>query len=138
MKRIGAGVLMVVGVVAVVALTLITAWAKDGQHGVLVDDSVSRGSSWKVSCPTVDGGTDVDMLLNVDGGANMGPVTDLTVLSTSTTCVRVGLDSTVDSTHGAPVGAGCAGGTSWPTHAKGGRCQSTGAAVVVDVVGGRP
>lgn len=129
MRTIAIVIGLVVGAVGVTAI---------GVHQVLGDESLANGKSWKVSCATVDGGTDVDLMTNVDGGAFMGPVTDLTVYNTSSTCVRVGLDTTVDSTHGSPVGSGCAQGTALPMHAKGGRCQSEGAAVVVDVVGGKP
>lgn len=159
MRTIGAVVIMVVAIVGLISLTLTTAWTRDAAReaaqqaatsaatepagdgaggGVLVDDSVSRGTSWKALCPTMDGGVDVSCLVDIDGGSIHSGMTDITVTSTSTTCARFGFDSRVDQNHGVPVGAGCAAGTIYPTHAKECRCQSAGAAVVVDVTGARP
>lgn len=107
------------------------------EHRALSDDVVARASSWKHLCPTVDGGTADDIMKDVDGGAR-NEVTDWTVENDSTTCVRIGYDGRVDGTHGFRVGVGCPAGSTWPSHARVGRCRSEGAAQLVDVGGGQP
>lgn len=144
MKDIAIGAVSIIAIIGIAVLGVLQLEADEerrqearGMPAVQTDDSVARGNSWKVSCATVDGGTATSLLTNVDGGAYMGPVTDLTIGSDSATCVRVGVDG-IDSSHGARVGFGCRAGGEYPLHAKAGECRSEGAAVVVDVSGARP
>lgn len=130
---------IVLGLVLTGAILAVAAY--QAVHGVRVrplDDAVVRsGTSIITKCETMDGGAATDCLTPFDGGLRIVS-TDYILENDSSTCVRVGSDSTVDNNHGIRVGSGCPGGTTYSAHAAQCFCESEGARQMVNVNRGHP
>jgi hypothetical protein len=144
-----------VAMVAIVAITLITAWAKDTSRaeralvtevGPMLDGPVNLNRSFRVNCASA---TATNVLVPMDGGSSAYPVPASSIYvapcefdndggpATCTTQrdVRVG-SSAVTINTGFDVGAGGRDGPGISMDAKGAWCAGVGGAQQVDVVVG--
>ncbi len=108
--------------------------------GVLMDQPISEPGQWEVLCPSVDAGVTVQDLL-VDTAGTTHRTDTLYIGNDSSTCVRIGGRGAeavaLTSSTGFSIGTSCREGGGISMDAKGGDCKSAGAAVTVDVIGGK-